>query len=188
MGIPIIITHSKPNTLPEQGRNATLSCWVGRRSQYAGIRLTGLLYFCKVITASKPAIGLDIGAKRTGVAISDPGRTIASPMDTVQTPDLLSFMEDIIGAGGVEFVVVGEPKQMDGTPSESEPVILKVIDKIRKRWPDLDVFRQDERFTSKMASRTLVDMGVPRKKRRNKELLDQISAAYILQGYLDRRV
>ncbi len=134
-------------------------------------------------------MGLDIGAKRTGIAISDPRRTIASPMDTVPTTDLLSFLEGVMAAhGGVEFVVVGEPKQMDGTPSESEPVILKVIENIRKRWPELNIFRQDERFTSKMASRTLVDMGVPRKKRRSRELLDQISAAYILQGYLDRRV
>ncbi len=134
-------------------------------------------------------MGLDIGAKRTGVAISDPRRTIASPLDTVPTPELLTFMEGLIAdQGGVEFVVVGEPRQMDGTPSESEPLILKVIEKIRKRWPDLEICRQDERFTSKMASRTLVEMGVPRKKRRNKELLDQMSAAYILQGYLDRRV
>jgi len=132
-----------------------------------------------------PALGLDVGARRIGLAISDPGKTIASPAGTIETSCIPSCLEHWVDQG-LECIVLGEPLQMDGSPSESAPVVQSVRDKIRARWPELRIYVQDERFTSKIAGRTLLNMGVPRGKRREKGRLDEMSAALILQDFLDR--
>jgi len=130
---------------------------------------------------------LDYGTRRTGVAITDPFQLIASGLTTVATDDLWDFLEQYLREEDVERIVVGEPRQMDNTPSEVEGAIGGFLKELNKRYPKLPVSRQDERFTSKMALRTMVEGGMKKKKRRQKETLDQISATLILQSYLSRK-
>jgi putative Holliday junction resolvase len=130
---------------------------------------------------------LDYGTRRTGVAITDPFQLIASGLTTVATDDLWDFLEQYLQEEDVERIVVGEPRQMDNTPSEVEGAISAFLSELNKRYPKIPVSRQDERFTSKMALRTMVDGGMKKKKRRQKETLDQISATLILQSYLSRK-
>ncbi len=132
-------------------------------------------------------LALDYGTKRTGVAITDPFQLIASGLTTVATEDLWDFLEQYLGQEDVERIVVGEPRQMDNTPSTVEGAIGKFLKELNKRYPQLPVSREDERFTSKMALRTMVEGGMKKKKRRQKETLDQISATLILQSYLSRK-
>ena len=132
-------------------------------------------------------LALDYGTRRTGVAITDPFQLIASGLTTVATEDLWDFLEQYLQEEDVERIVVGEPRQMDNTPSEVEGAISAFLKELNKRYPKLPVSRQDERFTSKMALRTMVEGGMKKKKRRQKETLDQISATLILQSYLSRK-
>ena len=132
-------------------------------------------------------LALDYGTRRTGIAITDPFQLIASGLTTVPTDDLWDFLEQYLREEDVERIVVGEPRQMDNTPSEVEGAISAFLKELSKRYPKLPVSRQDERFTSKMALRTMVEGGMKKKKRRQKETLDQISATLILQSYLSRK-
>ncbi len=111
---------------------------------------------------------------------------IASGLTTVPTKDLLPFLVDYTRQESVEKFVVGLPKQMDGTPSESEALIQPFLKKLSQQFPKMPIERQDERFTSKIAMRTMIDGGIKKKKRRDKAKLDEISATLILQAYLDR--
>jgi len=131
-------------------------------------------------------MALDYGKKRTGIAVTDPLQLIASGLDTVPTEDLLSYLERYFAREEVACLVVGEPRRMDYTHSEVEPDIRAFIARVQERFPHLPVARQDERFTSKMAARSLVEGGMKKKKRREKALLDEVSAVLILQSYLDR--
>ena len=130
-------------------------------------------------------VALDYGKLRTGIAVTDEMRMIASGLGTVETSDLLSFLEDYFHKETVGGVVVGEPRQMDGRPSESEVLIQEFLRMFEKKFPQMPYFRQDERFTSKMASQSLRMGGASKKKRQNKALIDEISAVLILQAYLD---
>lgn len=130
-------------------------------------------------------VALDYGKVRTGIAVTDDLRMIASGLGTVETSDLLSFLEDYFRKENVGGVVVGEPRQMDGRPSESEVLIQEFLRMFEKKFPQMPYFRQDERFTSKMASQSLRMGGASKKKRQNKALIDEISAVLILQAYLD---
>ena len=132
-------------------------------------------------------LALDYGTRRTGIAITDPFQLIASGLTTVATDDLWDFLEQYLREEDVERIVVGEPRQMDNTPSEVEGAISTFLKELSNRYPKLPVSRQDERFTSKMALRTMVEGGMKKKKRRQKETLDQISATLILQSYLSRK-
>ena len=129
-------------------------------------------------------LALDYGGKRTGVAVTDELQLIASGLTTVPTSELLGFLMEYLEKEDVETIVIGEPKQMDNTVSESEQLILKFIDKFQKRFPNINVVRVDERFTSKMAMQSLIDSGVKKMRRRKKELIDEVSATLILQNYL----
>lgn len=129
-------------------------------------------------------MALDYGGKRTGIAVSDEMQIIASGLSTIPTSELFSYLEKYFLTENVELVLVGEPKQMDNTASESEVDILEFIKKFQKRFPLMELKRVDERFTSKMAARTMIDSGLKKKKRQNKALLDEISATIILQSYL----
>ena len=131
-------------------------------------------------------VALDYGKLRTGIAVTDEMRMIASGLGTVETSDLLSFLEDYFRKETVGGVVVGEPRQMDGRPSESEVLIQEFLRMFEKKFPQMPYFRQDERFTSKMASQSLRMGGASKKKRQNKALIDEISAVLILQAYLDQ--
>lgn len=132
-------------------------------------------------------LAIDFGTKRTGIAITDEMQIIASGLTTVLTKDLISFLKDYFAKENVELIIIGEPKQKDGTHSDVEEFIKKFILKLLKTFPTLRVERMDERFTSKIAFNTIIESGLSKKKRQNKYLIDQISATIILQDYLNRK-
>ena len=132
-------------------------------------------------------LAIDFGTKRTGIAITDEMQIIASGLTTVLTKDLISFLKDYVAEENVELIIIGEPKQKDGTHSDVEECIKKFIIKLVKIFPTLRVERMDERFTSKIAFNTMIESGLSKKKRQNKSLIDQISATIILQDYLNRK-
>lgn len=129
-------------------------------------------------------LALDYGSKRTGVAITDELQLIASGLTTVATPELMDFLKKYIASEKVELILVGEPKQKDGTHSDIEREIKKFLIEFTKNFPNLEVKRVDERYSSKMAFQTMIDSGLKKKQRRNKALVDEISATIILQEYL----
>ena len=123
---------------------------------------------------------------RTGIAVTDELQLIASGLTTVATKELPAFLKEYLSQEKVERIVLGEPKQMDGTVSESERLIGPFVAKLKRWYPEIKVVRQDERFTSKMAVQSMVSAGAKKKKRQNKALIDELSATLILQSYLDR--
>lgn len=129
-------------------------------------------------------LAIDYGTKRTGLAITDELQLIASGLTTVSTNELLSFLRHYFSEEKVTLVLVGEPKQKDGSPSDVEEFIQKFLKKFSNVFPGLPVKRVDERYTSKMAFQTMIDSGLKKKQRRNKALIDEISATIILQEYL----
>ncbi len=129
-------------------------------------------------------LALDYGSKRTGIAITDELQLIASGLTTVATSELMEFLKKYIASEKVALVLVGEPKQKDGTHSSIEVEIQKFLKKFSKVFPDLEVKRADERYTSKMAFQTMIDSGLKKKQRQNKALVDEISATIILQEFL----
>ena len=129
-------------------------------------------------------LAIDYGQKRTGLAVTDDMQIIATGLTTVSTSSLLDFLKSYFEKEVVEMVVVGEPKQRDNTPSQSEQYIQEFLSKFTAMFPTMPVTRVDERFTSKMAFQTMIDSGLKKKQRRNKALVDEISATIILQSYL----
>ena len=129
-------------------------------------------------------LAIDFGEKRTGIAITDELQIIASGLTTVNTVELLSFLKEYNNTEKVELILIGHPKQMDNSNSESEVLILPFIQKLEKLLPQIPMKRVDERFTSKMAFQTMIDSGMKKKQRRNKAIVDEISATIILQSYL----
>ncbi len=129
-------------------------------------------------------LALDLGKKRTGIAVTDEMQIIASGLKTVETKKLFSFLMTYFKTEKVELLIIGEPKQMDNTPSESEAIMQPIIQKLQQTFPKMPIKRIDERFTSKMAFQTMIDSGLGKKKRQNKALIDEISATIILQSYL----
>tara|TARA_R110002049_G_scaffold253508_2_gene428863 strand:+ start:3966 stop:4376 length:411 start_codon:yes stop_codon:yes gene_type:complete len=129
-------------------------------------------------------LAIDYGLKRTGLAVTDALQIIASGLTTVNTKELLKFLKDYTSKEQVELFLVGEPKQMDNTASESEALILPFLEKLKKQFPKIPFKRVDERFTSKMAFQTMIDSGLKKNQRKNKALIDEISATLILQSYL----
>src|SRR5690606_35734201 len=132
-------------------------------------------------------LALDFGKVRTGIAVTDELQLIASGLTTVATMELIPFLEQYLQEEKVELFVVGLPKQMDNTPSQSEGAIQEFLEKLAARFPEVPITRQDERFTSKMAVRSMVDSGMKKKKRQDRALIDEISATLILQAYLNRK-
>ena len=124
-------------------------------------------------------LAIDFGTKRTGIAITDEMQIIASGLTTVSTKDLISFLKDYFAKEDVELIVIGEPKQKDGTYSDVEVCIKNFILKLVKAFPTLRIERMDERFTSKIALKTMIESGLSKKKRQNKSLVDEISATII---------
>lgn len=129
-------------------------------------------------------MALDFGTRRTGVAVTDPLQLIASGLTTVETPELLGFLKEYLKEENLECLVLGQPKQMDNSASESEPKIRKFIEKLQKEFPELRIERVDERFTSKLALQSMIDGGMKKNKRRDKSKIDEISATLILQNYM----
>ncbi len=132
-------------------------------------------------------LAIDYGKKRTGIAVTDELQLIASGLTTVATHTLFDFLTAYIKNEEVELFLVGEPKQMNYTASESEQFILPFVEKLKKMFPKISIERVDERFTSKMAVQTMIDSGLRKKQRQNKALVDEISATIMLQSYLTRK-
>lgn len=132
-------------------------------------------------------LALDYGSKRTGIAITDELQLIASGLTTVATSELMDFLTKYIASEKVELVLVGEPKHKDGTHSNIEEEIQKFLKKFHVAFPNLQMKRVDERYTSKMAFQTMIDSGLKKKQRQNKALVDEISATIILQEFLYKK-
>lgn len=132
-------------------------------------------------------VAIDYGQKRTGIAVTDPLKLIASGLTTVNTPSLIDFLRQYHESECIDLIVIGEPKQMNNTPSESEVYISSFLKTLENEFPNIPMERIDERFTSKIAFRTMIDSGIPKKKRQNKDLIDEISATLILQSYLNQK-
>ncbi|MEG0656311.1 MAG: Holliday junction resolvase RuvX [Mucinivorans sp.] len=130
-------------------------------------------------------LALDYGKKRVGIAVSDPLRIIASPMVTVSSKDILAWLEEYFATNHVDIVVIGMPLQMDGSPSDSQRYIRPFMSRFRARFPAIDLCEADERFTSVLAHRAMIEGGVPRLKRQGKEIVDRTAASIILQGFLE---
>ena len=129
-------------------------------------------------------MAIDYGKVRTGLAVTDPVRIIATALTTVETPTLLPYLKDYCAREEVDLFVVGEAKRMDGSPSESMQYIEPFVASLRTAFPDKEVARVDERFTSKMAFQTMIDSGLRKKQRRDKGMVDQIAATIMLQDYM----
>lgn len=132
-------------------------------------------------------LAIDYGKKRTGLAETDDLQIVASPLTTVETARLWDFLERYLGQNRVEALVVGEPLREDGTHNAIEEDIRRFVARFRKKYPHIQVVREDERYTSKLAFDAMLAGGVRKKKRRDKGMVDKVSAALILQSYLDRR-
>lgn len=129
-------------------------------------------------------LAIDYGEKRTGLAVTDDMQIIASGLTTVETKSIINYLKDYVASENVERFVVGLPKQLNNTVSESEVHIQRFLKELSKAIPAIPVVRFDERFTSKMAFQTMIDSGLKKKQRQNKALIDEISATLILQSYL----
>ena len=132
-------------------------------------------------------LAIDYGKVRTGIAVTDELQIIASGLTTVLTKELMSFLNTYDQTENVDTFVIGLPKQMNNEASEREALIGPFLDKLAKKFPNILIQRVDERFTSKMALQTMIDSGLKKKQRKNKALIDEISATIILQSYLSKK-
>ena len=132
-------------------------------------------------------LAIDYGTKRAGLAVTDPRQMIASALTTLHPKDLLKFLKDYMAVEEVECIVVGEPKTLKNETTDVTRHIEGFVRLLRQALPEVKIERVDERFTSSMAQRTLLDSGLKKKDRQNKELLDQVSATIILQSYLESK-
>ena len=130
-------------------------------------------------------LAIDYGLKRTGIAVTDPLQIIATGLPTVETRSLLDFLTRYLSVEKVETIVIGRPRQMNNTASETEPEIARFINQLKQKLPDYNIERYDERFTSKIALQTIAGSGLKKKDRQNKALVDKVSATLILQSYLE---
>lgn len=129
-------------------------------------------------------LAIDYGRKRVGVAVTDPCKIIANGLCTVPANDILKFIEDYIGKEDVELIVVGQPKTMKNEPSESMKYITPFVNALKKRI-NIPIIMYDERFTSVLAHKAMLDGGLKKKERQDKALVDEISATIILQSYME---
>ena len=132
-------------------------------------------------------LSIDYGVRRTGLAVTDPLQLIAGGLTTLETPRLMAFLQDYVRREPVERFVVGLPKQTNGRDSDNLPRVRSFVGQLKKMFPDVPVEMWDERYTSVMAHRTMLESGIGRMARRNKALVDEISATIILQGWMEAR-
>ena len=131
-------------------------------------------------------LAIDYGLKRTGLAVTDPLKIISSALDTVYTTELLAYLENYFSKEEVELVVIGMPKNLKNEDTDSTPFVRKFIKTFENKFPQRKIVTHDERFTSALAQRAMIDGGMSKKNRRNKGTVDQIAAAIILQSYLEK--
>jgi len=131
-------------------------------------------------------LSIDYGLKRTGLAVTDPLQIIATGLTTVESPKLIPFLKDYFKKETVELILVGEPKNWDDTDTHATPLVKEIVRRLQKEFPAIPLLMVDERNTSKMASRAMIDMGLKKMQRRNKALVDEIAATIMLQEYMGR--
>jgi putative Holliday junction resolvase len=130
-------------------------------------------------------VAIDYGTKRTGIAVTDPEKIIATGLTTVRSHELIGYLEKYILENNVECFVVGEPKQMNNLDSESAKAVNDFVKQLKKKFSNIPVKRMDERFTSKMAIQSIRDSGMKKSDRQKKELVDMVSATILLQSYME---
>jgi putative Holliday junction resolvase len=129
-------------------------------------------------------LSIDYGLKRTGIAVTDPLQIIATGLTTVHSKELISFLKNYFLKEPVELIIIGEPKNWDDTDTHATPLVEKCIKNLQKNFPTIPIKKVDERYTSKMAKDAMLEMGMKKKDRRNKALVDEIAATIMLQEYL----
>lgn len=131
-------------------------------------------------------IAIDYGLKRTGIAVTDPLRIIASSLITIPSPELIPFLKQYFAQEQVDLIIIGDPKNWDDTDTHATPIVAAAIKRIQKEFPQMPLETVDERYTSKMASQAMVAMGMKKKDRQKKGNVDKIAATIMLQEYLER--
>ena len=132
-------------------------------------------------------ICIDYGAKRCGLAVTDPLQIIATSLTTIDTKDLFNFLTDYFSKESVELILIGEPLNLDNTPTDATPLVQKAILDLGKKFPQIPIQTIDERFSSKNAVKAMVEMGMTKKDRRDKKTIDRVAATMLLQEYLSNR-
>lgn len=132
-------------------------------------------------------LGIDYGRKRTGIAVTDPLKIVAGNLDTVPTHTLMQYIKDYVAREQVERIVIGKPTQLNGEPSESMKYIEPFVNRLHKELPDMPVVMYDERFTSTLAHKAMIDGGMKKSDRRDKARVDAIAATIILNDYLQSK-
>jgi putative holliday junction resolvase len=131
-------------------------------------------------------MAIDYGAKRTGLAVTDPLKIISGPLTTVETPQLFNFLKDYFKKEAVELIIIGDPRNLDDSDTHATPLVRKIIERLKKEFPSIPVITVDERYTSKMAKGAMITMGMKKMQRRDKAMVDKIAAAMMLQEYMER--
>lgn len=129
-------------------------------------------------------LSIDYGLKRTGIAVTDPLQIIATGLATVESKQLIPFLNDYFSREPVELIIIGEPKNWDDTATHATPLVERCIKDLQKNFPQMPIKKVDERYTSKMAKDAMLEMGLKKMQRRNKALVDEIAATIMLQEYL----
>ena len=130
------------------------------------------------------AVGIDYGTKRIGISISDSSQIIATSLCAIENKNIFSFLKDLLEKEEVDTIVIGEAKNLDTTETDSSKQIYQFVEKLKNQFPKILIKTIDERFTSKIAFQSIIDSGIKKKKRKNKSLIDKVSATIILQDYL----
>jgi putative Holliday junction resolvase len=133
-------------------------------------------------------LSIDYGGKRTGLAVTDPLKIIASGLCTVETPKLIAFLKDYFSKEQVELVIIGMPVNWDDTATHATPLVQKFIKEFHKNFPGIPIKEVDERYTSKLASQAMLQMGLKKKQRQNKAMIDEIAATIMLQEHLQHNI
>ena len=131
-------------------------------------------------------MAIDFGGKRTGLAVTDPLQIIANGLTTVETKKLMEFLKKYFSQETVDKVIIGDPKNWDDSDTHATPLVKSFIEHFQKEFPQIPIETVDERFTSKMAKQAMLDMGMKKKQRRDKAMVDEIAATIILQEYMER--
>lgn len=131
-------------------------------------------------------LAIDYGLKRTGLAVTDPLKIIATGLTTVDSKQLISFLKDYFAKEEVELIIIGEPKNWDDSATHATPLVERCIKDLQRNFPSVPIIKVDERYTSKMAKDAMLEMGLKKQQRRNKKLVDEIAATIMLQEYLQR--
>ena len=132
-------------------------------------------------------LSIDYGKKRTGIAVTDPLNIIATGLTTIETPKLVQFLKEYIGGEEVEEVIIGMPLNLDDSDTDATPMVRHFVNVFKRTFPAIPITEVDERYTSKAASQAMLQMGLKKKDRQNKALVDEIAATLMLQEYLTKR-